>query len=97
MAKGMTTEEIFNRDFDYWIGCTFSKGVDVAPKDRPLFLTILKEKYINLLFDFQKIHAELIKSDENNFLLKKEIEELRKLNSELTEENIKLSEEKNEN
>jgi regulator of replication initiation timing len=81
------TEEELEKDYDYWIGLTFSDGSNVSPKDRAYFLTKLKREYLSTLRENQKIDV-LSNTVEK---LTKELSEERSLNSDLTEENERLT------
>lgn len=82
----MTNEEL-EKDYDYWVGLTFSDGSNVSPKDRAYFLTKLKKEYLSTLRENQKIGV-LSNTVEK---LTKELSEERSLNSDLTEENERLT------
>ena len=83
----MTKKEELEKDYDYWIGLTFSDGSNVSPKDRAYFLTKLKKEYLSTLRENQKIDV-LSNTVEK---LTKELSEERSLNSDLTEENERLT------
>ena len=89
----MTKEEMLEKDFNYWIGNSFSDGNNVT-KDKSWFLTTLKKKYIKILKENQKLSNELNHLHEKSLQDDITIEGLKEINAELTEENMKLSERK---
>ena len=80
------------KDFDYWIGLTFSDGSNVPPREREFYLTTLKEKYIKSSFENMHLSGEVSNLSEKTLQLDIEVEGLKKINSELTEENSQVTE-----
>ena len=51
-------EKHLKEDFDYWIGMSGVGGEAVNRQELKPFLTILKEKYLDVLRKIQKLEAE---------------------------------------
>lgn len=83
----MTDEE---KGFHYWLG---GPGIAEAlnSKDRVKFLNRLKEMYLRTLMELNSVENKLKKEQEEIELKNKEIESLKEINAELTEENMKLT------
>lgn len=88
MSKQTETE----KDFNYWIGVPEWGGETVSTKELRPFLTILKTKYINALWEVQRLSAEKSRLAERNTFLEDENLKLKNLNEELTQENNSLTE-----
>ena len=75
------------KDFNYWVGLS-SDGTNVSAKDRATFLTELKKRY----FDVAKENMKISVLEQRVSALELENEEMKNLNKDLTEENVKLKE-----
>ena len=73
------------KDFNYWVGLS-SDGTNVSAKDRATFLTELKKRY----FDVAKENMKISVLEQSVSALELENEEMKNLNKDLTEENVKL-------
>lgn len=79
-------------DFNYWIGIPNADGKAVNRQELKPFLTILKEKYLDVLRKIQKLEAEKSQLTTRIIFLENENKNLKELNEELTQENNSLTE-----
>jgi len=88
----MPKQTEIEKDFNYWIGVPEWNGETVSTKELRPFLTILKTKYINVLWENQRLSAEKSQLITRNTFLEDENLKLKDLNEELTLENNSLTE-----